>query len=58
MLDVMQVLLDASKGSNTPEFLQTHPLPESRLREIKQSLDKTDPDGVPSDLTSGRLLPR
>jgi predicted Zn-dependent protease len=57
MLDVMQVLLDASKGSNTPEFLQTHPLPESRLREIKQSLDKTYHDGVPSDLTSGRSLP-
>ena len=38
MLDVMKILKDASKGDRQPEFLATHPLPETRLEEIRAAL--------------------
>lgn len=57
MLDVMKVLKDASRGARQPEFLATHPLPETRLREIQATLDKTYPNGVPSELRRGRAIP-
>jgi predicted Zn-dependent protease len=58
MLDVMRILKEASKGEHPPEFLATHPLPETRLQEIQSILDRTYPDGVPSSLTKGRRFPR
>lgn len=58
MLDVMRILKEASKGSRQPEFLATHPLPETRLREIESVLKETYPDGTPSELTQGRRLPQ
>ena len=58
MLGVMQVLKEASKGGRQPEFLSTHPLPESRLREIEAILKKTYPEGVPDSFTKGRPLNR
>ena len=58
MLDVMKVLKEASGGGGggTPEFMQTHPLPETRLQEIQQEIEKAYPNGVPGDLTKGRSL--
>ncbi len=56
MLDVMRILKEASGGNRQPEFLATHPLPETRLEAIKAQIGKTYPDGVPSDLTKGRVL--
>ena len=56
MLDVMRVLQEASKGPNPPEFLSTHPHPETRLEEIKAYLDETYPDGIPRALEQGRSL--
>ena len=56
MLEVMKILKEASGGSNQPEFLQTHPLPETRLEDIQNQIKKNYPDGVPSDLTKGRPL--
>ncbi|MBL8747151.1 MAG: M48 family metalloprotease [Phycisphaerae bacterium] len=39
MLEVMQVLAAASKGQNPPEWLSTHPAPESRIEIIQKRLD-------------------
>ena len=56
MLDVMKILKEASHGSNPPEFLATHPLPETRLEQIQAELKEAYPDGIPSNLTKGRTL--
>ena len=57
MLEVMKILKEASGGAGgQPEFLQTHPLPETRLEDIQNQIKKNYPDGVPSDLTKGRSL--
>lgn len=57
MLGVMEILRDVSKGGRTPEMLATHPLPDTRLNEIKQKIGEMFPSGIPSDLTEGRELP-
>ncbi|WP_435017751.1 M48 family metalloprotease [Tundrisphaera sp. TA3] len=56
MLDVMKVLKAASEGSRQPEFLLTHPLPETRLEAIQQAIDQAYPNGIPAELTKGRPL--
>lgn len=56
MLDVMEILKNASKGGRQPEILATHPQPETRLREIRATLQETYPDGIPSSLGRGRPL--
>jgi predicted Zn-dependent protease len=56
MLDVMKILKEAARGSRQPEFLSTHPLPETRLREIQRILDERYPQGIPSNLGRGRSL--
>jgi predicted Zn-dependent protease len=56
MLDVMEVLKNASQGGRQPEFLATHPLPETRLQAIRDTLKKTYPNGIPSTFTRGRRL--
>jgi predicted Zn-dependent protease len=56
MLDVMKILKEASQGSRQPEFLATHPMPETRLKEIADILSHDYPDGIPTNLTRGRPL--
>ena len=56
MLEVMKILKEAGGGGGQPEFLQTHPLPETRLEAIQKAIETTYPDGVPSDLSKGRPL--
>ena len=56
MLDVMRVLRGAAGNQRPPEFLSSHPLPETRLREIEEILRQTYPGGVPAALTKGRPL--
>jgi beta-barrel assembly-enhancing protease len=56
MLDVMKILKEASRGERQPEFLATHPLPETRLQEIRDILAHDYPNGIPGDLTRGRTL--
>ena len=56
MLDVMKILKEASQGNRQPEILATHPLPETRLEEIKALLAQDYPDGIPPTLTKGRSL--
>jgi len=56
MLQVMEILQQASAGGRTPEMLATHPLPATRLEEIKQKIQQMFPNGIPSQLTEGRAL--
>jgi predicted Zn-dependent protease len=56
MLNVMNILKKAGGGRNPPEILATHPLPETRLEEIRAQLKETYPNGIPSKLTQGRPL--
>jgi predicted Zn-dependent protease len=56
MLAVMEVLKSAAGGGRQPEFMSSHPLPENRLEEIKQTIARQYPNGVPETLTRGRDL--
>jgi predicted Zn-dependent protease len=56
MLDVMTILKESSGGSHQPEILSTHPLPETRLIEIRDVLAQAYAAGIPGDLTRGRSL--
>jgi predicted Zn-dependent protease len=56
MLDVMKILKKAGGDQHPPEFLATHPLPETRLEEIRAQLQEMYPNGIPSNLTKGRAL--
>jgi predicted Zn-dependent protease len=58
MLGVMQILKKASAGGRTPEIMATHPLPDTRLREVEAKIKEMFTDGVPKQLTEGRPLPR
>ena len=57
MIDVMKVLMSVSKTGPTPEFLVTHPFPESRIKAINEQLEQMYPHGAPGNLTRGRALP-
>ena len=58
MLKVMQVLKQASGGGGgKPEFTQTHPLPQSRIEDIKRWLADHTADLKGRDLTGGGRLP-
>lgn len=56
MLDVMLILKEASRGGRQPEILATHPLPETRLANIRSILTREYPSGVPGTLGEGRTL--
>ncbi len=56
MLDVMKILKQASGGQHPPEFLATHPLPETRLEQIQAEIRRDYPRGIPPNLTQGRTL--
>lgn len=56
MVRVMEILSQAGGGRGGPEFLQTHPHPESRIKAIEEFVDREFPDGVPEELSRGRAL--
>jgi predicted Zn-dependent protease len=58
MLDVMKVLMEVNRGGREPEFLVTHPYPQTRMVTIKSQLQAMYPDGIPAELGRGRALPR
>ena len=49
MIEVMKVLKEASGGGGQPEFLSTHPHPESRIEALQEILAEKYPDGVPEN---------
>lgn len=50
LLDVMDVLEQASSGGRPPEFFSTHPNPENRRQRIAQAISALYPDGLPAGL--------
>jgi predicted Zn-dependent protease len=57
MLGVMEVLKKASGGrGGTPEFMQSHPLPETRLQQIAQLIEQNFTREQLARLTEGRPL--
>jgi len=57
MLDLMYVLKEASGGTRPPEMLSSHPLPATRIEEVRAWLKARYPDSIPSSLTKGNRLP-
>ena len=57
MVRVMEILRDASGGGGgQPEFMSTHPAPQSRIDAIEAWVQEKFPDGVPRELSKGRSL--
>lgn len=50
LIDVMQILDEASQGARPPEFFSTHPNPENRIAEIEAAIAEEFPNGVPEGL--------
>ena len=57
MLGVMRILGEANKGGKQPEFLSTHPHPETRIEVIKAFLKEHFPNGPSNELSKGKALP-
>lgn len=56
MLGVMRILGEASQGGKQPEFLSSHPHPETRIATIKAFLEKNQDELSKLNLTKGRTL--
>lgn len=50
MIRVMEVLAQASGGSQQPEFFSTHPAPENRAARLRDEIARQFPQGVPAGL--------
>lgn len=53
ILELMQILAQSS-GGRQPEFLSSHPDPGNRLQTLKSEIQKTYPQGIPTNLEEGR----
>lgn len=51
LIQVMQVLQQASGGGGQPEFLSTHPYPTNRMEKIQAAIQAIFPNGLPTGLT-------
>ena len=57
LINVMNILEDASGGGGQPEFMSTHPDPGNRRQIITAAIERLYPGGsVPASLTLGRRL--
>ncbi len=56
MLGVMQILKEASGGGKQPEFMSSHPLPDTRLKEIAAIIKQKYPTDRLAQLSQGRPL--
>jgi predicted Zn-dependent protease len=54
MLEVMEILKQASGGQHPPEWLSSHPLPETRIQEIREYLRQRSASDA--GLSEGRRL--
>ena len=50
LIEVMQILEQASGGAARPEFFSTHPSPDNRVGRIQAAIQAQFPDGVPEGL--------
>lgn len=50
MLEVMEILKEASGAGSTPEFMSSHPKPENRQKYIREVIAERFPDGLPPGL--------
>ncbi|MBB6430046.1 M48 family metalloprotease [Algisphaera agarilytica] len=50
MVELLQILAEASGGAHPPEMLSTHPHPEERVGLVEQQIKQMFPNGVPSGL--------
>jgi predicted Zn-dependent protease len=50
MVNVMEILAQASQGNQPPEFFSTHPNPENRIARIEEAIQAEFPNGVPEGL--------
>ncbi len=51
LIQVMEILREASGGSKQPEFMSSHPDPGNRIEHIQQEIQALFPGGVPEGLT-------
>lgn len=64
IVELMQVLGAARSGGQPPQFFSTHPSPDNRIQRLQALISETYPNGVPTNLESGRddfakvVLPR
>jgi len=56
MLGVMEVLKKAAGGGRQPEFLSSHPHPETRLATIDKFIKENEQEIAKRQLTMGRPL--
>lgn len=56
LIQVMEILKQASGGSRRPEFMSSHPDPGNREEEIQAEIQRDFPSGIPSNLTKGQPL--
>lgn len=56
MLGVMRILDEASQGGKQPEFLSSHPHPQTRIETIKAFLEQNKDELAKLKLTKGRKL--
>jgi beta-barrel assembly-enhancing protease len=50
LIQVMEILEEASGGNRSPEFLSTHPNPGNRVATIEEEIAEVFPNGVPEGL--------
>ena len=50
MLEVMNILKEASAGGAPPEFMSSHPKPENRQKYIREVIAEKFPNGLPPGL--------
>lgn len=50
LIDVMQILAEASEGARPPEFFSTHPNPDNRIGRIEEAIEEQFPNGAPTGL--------
>jgi predicted Zn-dependent protease len=57
MLGLMNILKSATQSNGRPpEFLSSHPLPDTRLQRISDQIKSDYPNGIPDTLTKGESL--
>ncbi|NEQ23559.1 MAG: M48 family metalloprotease [Microcoleus sp. SIO2G3] len=54
IVELMQILGQASGGSRQPEFASTHPDPGNRVQRLEALISENYPNGVPAELEDGR----